>query len=225
MDNTTVDLIIETENGEWTFTLPKQYLVAVSPYFEKALSGKWMESRDKQIRLGEVRASTMHMFVEWLFTRQIFLMFHGDERPTVMDLARRAERSGMTQSAEWLDIAGKLQKGVLSLYIFGDRFDVPQLRRDAIDEISEFLFTTQTPPRSKVVSFAYDHLPANSPMIKLFIDAYARVGDESHVQAARAQDIPMEFFIDVLLQMKSTFVSAYNPCGYHGHNGPTTQKQ
>lgn len=49
-------------------------------------------------------------------------------------------------------------------------------------------------------------------MIKLFIDAYARVGDENHVQAARAQDIPMEFFIDVLLQTRRVFVGDYNPC-------------
>ncbi|QDS75338.1 hypothetical protein FKW77_002047 [Venturia effusa] len=216
-DNTIVDLIIETENRESMFTLPRQYLVAVSPYFEKALSGKWVEARDKQIRLEEVGLSTMHMFVEWLFTRQLLMVLHGDEGPSAIDLARRAEDSGMTQSVEWLAIARKLQKGMLSLYVFGDKFDIPQLRRDAIDEMSEFLFTTGTPPQPKVVSLAYGHLPTNSPMIKLFIDAYAQVGDESHVQAARAQDIPMEFFIDVLLQMKSAFVSSYNPCDYHGH--------
>lgn len=107
---------------------------------------------------------------------------------------------------------------MLSLYVFGDKFDVPQLRRDAIDNMSEFLFTTRTPPQSTVVSLAYDCLPENSPMIKLFIDAYARVGDESHIQAARVEDIPMEFFIDVLLQMKSTFVGEYNSCDYHGHD-------
>lgn len=56
-------------------------------------------------------------------------------------------------------------------------------------------------------------------MIKLFIDAYAQVGDESHIQAARTQDIPMEFFTDVLLQMKRAIVGVYNPCDYHGHNG------
>lgn len=120
-----------------------------------------------------------------------------------MDIARGAERSEMIHSAEWLAIVRKLQKGLLSLYVFGDKFDVPQLRCDAIDEMSEFLFTTGTPPQSTVVSFAYDYLPDNSPMIKLFTDAYSQVGDEGHIQAARNQDIPMEFFIDVLFQMKS----------------------
>jgi hypothetical protein len=39
-----VDLIMETAEGNFKLSVPKQYLTAVSSYFEKALNGDWTES-------------------------------------------------------------------------------------------------------------------------------------------------------------------------------------
>jgi hypothetical protein len=207
-----VDLIFETKDGESKFTLPKQYLVAVSPYFGKALSGDWVESREQSIRLGPVPMVVMQNFVEWLFTRKV--LSSGGLTPT--ERTQKAIEFD-EEPFDWFKVAFMLCDWLLLLYAFGEKFDIPQLRRDTIDETSEIIFSKRIVPSAMAVQAAYNVLPESSPMIKLFIDAYARIGNDLHLKNARNRDIPKEFFADVAIQIKSPKTTQCSPCDYHEH--------
>lgn len=88
---------------------------------------------------------------------------------------------------------------LLDLYIFSDKYDVPQLRRDVLDTLVNFSWDYPWICPPDVVERAYENLPSKSPLLRALVDMHVCWWDgeltEGHV------DLPASF----LLEMTRTF--------------------
>jgi hypothetical protein len=151
--------------------------------------------------------------VEWLSARKLLDPEGLSPKERIQkELEMSEERN------DWLPIVYKLYERYFSQYAFGDKFDIPQLRRDAIDAMSMTVYDTRLTPSIKVVLEAYKVLPESSPMLKLLVHAYAETGGRSHYENAKESDVPKEFFADLAIEVMYRPIGKRTPCEYHEHS-------
>lgn len=89
------------------------------------------------------------------------------------------------------------------LYIFADRFDVPQLRKTIIEAMHKCYTVegAQTPLYAGII-IAFKNLPASSPLCRLYIDVYTgcwEPEDDSEEEQAILPFLPPEFLSQVMI--------------------------
>jgi hypothetical protein len=195
-------IIIGTDNDKKTFTLPREFLTAVSKYFENALKGPFRETNTKTLTLDNVTPNTFRIFHEWLSARQL----------RSIDGTPYAYTSGRDFLPELLD-----------LYIFADQYDVPQLRRDTMNAWIDVQTKDPNLVSDALVSIAYERLSNQSPMVRFILNSYCNLcaGKWPNLNLG---DFPAQFLFDgmkKLLQERQVGVKIRDPyknrCEYHEH--------
>jgi hypothetical protein len=182
------------------FVVMRQYLVFVSPHFERTLNAP-SGAKPDIIILEDVAPAIFGIFHEWLLSRKL--------------LNRNCKEFSCTDG--YADI--------LHTYVFAHKYDVPQLRRDAIDAFGRMKTMRRYLPSPDVISTAYAELPETSPMVSLVLDMYATTwgpdadGTENNPSTLDAK-LPKRFFIDLAVNARRRMVSGkmdwvWKPCDYH----------
>lgn len=182
------------------FMVMRQYLVSVSPHFERTLNAT-SGAKPDIITLEDVAPVIFGIFHEWLLSRKL--------------LNRNCKEFSCTDG--YADI--------LHTYIFAHKYDVPQLRRDAIDAFGRMKTMRRYLPSLDVISTAYGELPETSPMLSLILDMYATTwgpdadGTENNPSTLDAK-LPKRFFLDLAVNARKRMLSGkmdwvWKPCDYH----------
>lgn len=118
------------------------------------------------------------------------------------------------------------------MYLFANKYDIPQLRRDVTDTFVQLSNTHKLwfIPAAQSIIAAFASLPSGSPMLQLLIEILTQNWGETDVIDDRFVangyvDAPKEFFLGI---MKNRIVKKNNKnarldlqrCVYHGHEEP-----
>lgn len=204
LDSTAITLHVGKASGTVKdFIVMKQHLVSVSPYFEGILNTESASdsTSTNDLELDDVAPGIFGIFFEWLLSR--------------MHLNRNCEELSSTDG--FTDI--------LLTYVFAQKYDVPQLRRDAIDAFGRMKGMSNSLPCLGDIKTAYTELPDTSPMLRLIVDMYATSwfpdasGSEKGLETLH-ESMPSRFAIDLAFNMRRRMLRSktewvWNPCSYH----------
>lgn len=201
--------IITIQIGEERFNIHEGLLIAVSPYFKAAFEGGFKEAKDGVLPVEDVEIKVMHKFLDWLYYDWLPDLMEEYWYPREAEEEKENGEDGehATENESPSSRLNKYMKGrpmlLTSLYIFADRFDVPQLRKDIIAVIHKHygLYKDSLPPYAGII-MAFGNLPASSPLCKVYIDLYAfrwnpEYYDEGDEKAAQ-QFLPADFTLSVM---------------------------
>ncbi|KAF2499049.1 hypothetical protein BU16DRAFT_614602 [Lophium mytilinum] len=145
------------------FHIHEDLLCRHSQYFRGAFKGGFKEAEERTIALDDVTVASMRQFTQWLYNGIVFSFADGDATP---------ETEGFLQDHKILD-----QDELLDLFVFGDRYDVPDLRRDCLDMIQRLaVIRLAVSDRNVSLEFvlrAFENLPDNSELCKWLVDHFA----------------------------------------------------
>jgi hypothetical protein len=141
-------------------------LVHYSKFFRAALTGNFSEARNKTVKLEEDDPEVFELFVHWLYYQRFPDKSLGDDETILKIWIEPNRETAYTHF-------------YIYLYLFGDKYDVPSLRSDTINELVRFM---ETEPDScltdpPAIRAAFTRLPQNSPMCRLLVDIYCYYGD------------------------------------------------
>ncbi|KAF2499051.1 hypothetical protein BU16DRAFT_261072 [Lophium mytilinum] len=129
-------------------------LCECSTVFRSGFMGGFKEASDRIMKLDDTSQSTMQLFMQWLYN---------DELKPILEKS--------TSDRETFH-----ENDLLDLYIFGDRYNIPALRRGVM-----CIFRDSTNNNGKYVTLdlvirAYDNLPEDAPLCHwlAFVFAYRR---------------------------------------------------
>ncbi|KAI4717950.1 hypothetical protein E4T48_05856 [Aureobasidium sp. EXF-10727] len=161
------------------FAVHKDLLIFYSDYFRAAFDGSFVEAIDKKIELCDVQKGVFENFHAWLYTRKLVA-----EDDKVLG---------------WF----ALQK----LWIFGDRFQVPMLQNQVIDEI---INKTEPDVSRGLLKRTYESTHVGSPLRKALINIVTHemvlVDEEKSILAdEHLEEFTPEILRDILQEVCATY--------------------
>lgn len=173
--------------SEQVFTVHKEVICANSKFFRAACSERWIEGKEKKIKLPDVEASLFRCYLVWVYGAKIDV-----ERFTNEEIDNLSGGVGV------------LVAKYLELYILGDVLDDVRLRNKVLQTL---VLDTKTALYPQTVARVWEKTPDNSPVRRMFVDravlrtsckyfsAYMTEYPESFVQqvaVALLQEVPTQ---------------------------------
>jgi hypothetical protein len=156
----------------------KDLICKSSKYFTKAFNGGFKEAEERSITLKDVDVVTAQRYMHWLYTNSL----EEEEEGDYMAL----------DSLQPLDLA--------QLYVFGDRFDAPDLR-NRVMQILEYCRNGSVD--AKVVIYAYDNLLDTAPLCRWLVRHCAHYWDPENTPEDPLQDeLPHAFLLQVAIMCR-----------------------
>lgn len=202
-----------SDKDQQSFPLSLEHLAVVSGYFEKAFQGQFREASEKIIALDDVDPLIFGIFNEWFMSRKLL---NTDGKPYQY---LENDKDGAKDKNEPL-----LFEELLDVYIFADKYDVPQLRRDTINAWIDYQADCPILVPSRLITKAYIRVPSTSKLRKFLVESFAWSHPrwERDDKAEAMEILPKEFILDMMITysrlgkarpvMASPFV---NRCRYH----------
>ncbi|KAF2705184.1 hypothetical protein K504DRAFT_471687 [Pleomassaria siparia CBS 279.74] len=130
---------------------------------------------------------------------------------------------------KWRGLEGFLERRFIALYIFANRYEIPELRRDVVvawqtnDEMIQSM-----PDHGNVIS-AYDGLPPNSPLCRMFLDMYSvywNPARDTEQQIALRSQLPQAFLFELatMLAKGERQKTEKDWCEFHEHETDEDRK-
>ncbi|KAF2100836.1 hypothetical protein NA57DRAFT_74435 [Rhizodiscina lignyota] len=176
-----------------SYNVYKALLCASSKNFNAALNGQFRDGQLNELKLDDIQEEVFEDYVDWLFAGKICF----------------------TQRAAGMRL--------WDLYIFADRFHIPQLKRDAVN----YVHNANRPPSLHFVKRAFNELPDKSPIRSILIDVYAKYWDpeleeDKTKTREEMQMLPAAFLGPVLIEVYKRLEHPYQNedldlCMYHEH--------
>ncbi|KAI5249123.1 hypothetical protein E4T42_05441 [Aureobasidium subglaciale] len=190
----------------------KDTLCAGSEYFDRALSGPFLEAKTHRIELDDISIFYCEFFNTWLRNDNLECpsymdsasagTIHGDPKARLDQELRtllEEERIDKGYTPEELeekpaypfdvkDPSSWLELNPIDLYILGDRLDAPRFRAKIVDAIAR-----QGPPNIVHIMYLYDNLVGRSPLHP-YDQAWAR-------RKKSSEHLPVEFLCDIMTTM------------------------
>ncbi|KAF1922040.1 hypothetical protein BDU57DRAFT_423781, partial [Ampelomyces quisqualis] len=168
------------------FTIHQELLISQSPYFRAALTSGFKEAKTRTIVMKTEDAQTVEFFVHWLYHVRFPCK---DDAPELFALWTDGEGYG--------DL---LTNNLIELHVFGDKYNVPQLRTHTITHLFYHIECElgEPLPDADMVRYAFDNLPAGAPMCKYLADTYCYFARDQDWRAFEPSDWPRQFLADVL---------------------------
>lgn len=161
----------------------KDLLCWYSPYFKRALRGSFSEATAFNMLLMDTEVAVLGIVVNWLYTQS--LPKHDDPRIQAC-------------IEEWVEL-------ITRVYIFSDRYDIPDLREHAMDDLYNHFTDPEDygMPRYSVINTTFNNLPHSAALCRFWIDIYARYWkqhkDDEREVAARAE-LPKDFLAGLMIE-------------------------
>ena len=171
-------------------TASKEWLIAVSSFFEGAFKPRPDGSIADRVDLTDVSSRTFDQFYEWLLSGRILTrdgLSLSEHEPD-----RRKCNCGKDTNPDTYG-ADEDVSDLITLYIMADKYDIPQLRRDVTDELARLEGDSDVKISFYHVAQAAKGLPWNSRCLAVLIDLVA-CGRKWYnvVQELWEEDIPSD---------------------------------
>lgn len=163
------------------------------------------QNLDPAFNCVETNRTAVELFLEWLYSQQ----YPRDHR-----FGRDGENR-------------KKQLRRLKRCVFGDRFSVPAFRAVSESSLIDSLVVAHRSPFYKAVIYAYEHLPAESPVFQALIDEHCyntckNSDTETNGELLLRSQLPKALLVGVMvrymhLQPDRSERKRPNRCDYHGH--------
>ncbi|KUL85134.1 hypothetical protein ZTR_06255 [Talaromyces verruculosus] len=184
------------------FSVHEKLIRASSPFFDKAMSGAWLESAQHTIQLPEDEPEIFGIYVYWLYYGTL---------PVYCD------KPGPPANQEYL----KLVKA----YTLGDKLMDTGFQNAAIDAIvekstSKTLDEHEWFPVTEVVEFAYNNTHKSAPVRRLLVDLHVSVaqGDWLDFGNFNRERVPQPFLFELsakLLDLRGGTRPKIKASNYH----------
>ncbi|KAI4708477.1 hypothetical protein J4E89_006533 [Alternaria sp. Ai002NY15] len=156
MDLASVTVRVGEADASVDITVYRNMLSAVSPYFRGAFEGSFVEATDRFMSLTDVTEQTFPIDVQ-----------SGREKPKELK-----EMEGLChKNSEWINRYGLSVLSFLRLYVFADKYDVPQLRDDVLTAlVAQSVAWSWWPDiERELIESACANLPPSSKFIRLLV--------------------------------------------------------
>ncbi|KAF2809741.1 uncharacterized protein BDZ99DRAFT_35684 [Mytilinidion resinicola] len=233
MDPTMVTIFVGPEKKPHTVHM--DLLTHYSDYFRAMFKGSFKEAEERKTSMEDVQDSLFGYFLDWLYHQTLPCPLSDctlHPRPT-----RTINPGTKLSRAKKLDL-------VTRLYALGDQYEIPNLRRDAIDHIFYYYDRLEVVPDYRSVILAYDNLPEDSPLCQLLIDRYCRNGYRASVHdygedkelnkdGKLRSDLPYAFLLGMMIKGLGTIAHLVegnerktgDVCDYHEHADDEERKK
>jgi hypothetical protein len=190
-------------------------LTTYSDFFRAALTGGFVEAEEKMVKLEEDRSQTFVFFVHWLYHQRLPDRSNGDADEIVKPWSFETDAAKEDDATK--------TRNLIQLRIFSDRYSVPQLARDTLDELFYLMRGNIKYPSTWALRHAFEHLREQLPLCRFLIhnycdDAKAVPNDNNR------QDWPEGFKWSVLCRYADMACSSrpksywkVELCAYHVH--------
>jgi hypothetical protein len=197
------------------FIVHLDLLVYYSPVFRAALTGSFEEARDKTIALPDTDVNVFELFVHWLYHQRfpseadsphLFALYYNGGKPSFQF------------------------NQLLKLYVFSDKYNVPMLRRQCLDDLFYYLTDEDELPDLNNVGYAIKNLNNKDPLRQMFIDMYCYYGDAECWKLNHIKGLPRSFLAEVLMHFTDFAHDGRDGrgmpevCDYHGHSSPQERR-
>ena len=194
------------------YTIHEDLLAHYSPFFKAALQGNFAEAESKTVTLNAHPIDVEHF---------IFWIYHQRFPDKIFDDSAMVEQWGL----DWDEDRGSHQIAqMMSLYLFCDKYDVPELKEVLIDGLFTVMEDYESGlPSTRSIKDAFDKLPDNDPLCQLLADVHSQFASADVWLADEAAEYPWPFVARVLARYTEFAhggLSRENDlerCDYHGH--------
>lgn len=242
---------IEVGEEKQQFSVHQDLLTASSKFFKAAFEGDFREATTKRIPLLDTTPQVVQEFLNWLYfrrlsSRNLILAYDAEAHKRSQweccycgkdcpGSEANKGKAGLPHSVQ-STVDEKIDKLLLkfdlqsSLYVFGYRYDIRDLRRDCLDHFwYAFNVDPQRLPDWCELIWCMESLPITSPLFKFHIDLFVEryiardyFMPNCPIDRALAQKVPAEFLFAVMngLSNKQHGVGHEGLkalCGYHEH--------
>jgi hypothetical protein len=146
------------------FVVHESLLIHCSKFFRATLTGRFKEAKEKTVKLEDTKPDIFEFFVHWLYYQRFPDSKKGDNSDLV-----EAWTSGAHAEL------GFHKKYMIDLFIFGDRYEVPRLRNDAISHIFlGFRRSAAGFPSKSEIKYAFEQLFPTTPLCQYFVHLRAK---------------------------------------------------
>ncbi|KAF1988016.1 hypothetical protein K402DRAFT_403204 [Aulographum hederae CBS 113979] len=180
-------LQIGTGSSAYIRQVHEDLLCFHSPYFRKAILGRFQEIEDRVIVLEDTDPNLLATYMDWVYFG------------TLPDIEEAVE--SMTEDG-FLEFP--YENAILALYIFADRYDTPKLREDVVRSFYNVYvhWGPTKPPYFSLVITAFTTLPESSPLLHfletLFAARYIPALDPESERKQRER-LPHNFLLRMFL--------------------------
>ncbi|PCH00554.1 BTB/POZ [Penicillium occitanis (nom. inval.)] len=186
------------------FSVHEKLIRASSQFFDRAMSGAWLESAQRTIQLPEDEAEIFGIYVHWLYYGTLPVC---------------SNDSGLPENHEYL----KLVKA----YTLGNKLMDMGFQNAAIDAIVEKSISeedgTRWYPVTEVVEFAYNNTRNSDPIRQLLVDLHVSFGHGDWLDYGNfdPESVPRAFLFGLsskLLDLRAATRSEIKASNYHVHD-------
>jgi hypothetical protein len=173
------------------FNVHKDLIFAASPSFKATFNGGWKETSARSMPRTDMNPKVFAAFLDWLYFRRVpsikflcrqpCLSCGGSCKRPVPDCQALDFGTVPTEDEARVDAILEQDSSGTALYIFADQYNVPSLRERFINEIWGSKAHGGDEPHISGLVIAMENLPANSPLCRLLIDAFARTFDATSI--------------------------------------------
>ena len=215
-----------------TFVVHKNVLCEASSYFEKGLAtGRWQEGDTGVVKLSDVEPIVLAAFIDWLYTHSLpdFWPESGNcscWRGTCVTVMSGDEADFSEISPEDAHEPRQVlveKATAINLYIFADRFDVPELRQQIVDRMwwkikqaGSYSFSWD------VIFYACQELPDHSRLNRLMRDTFVSRFKLDYIECRNLQALcllmPPALWVQAFAAVSNGRPKVKELCTYHEHD-------
>jgi hypothetical protein len=182
-----------------------------SEFFRAALGGGFKEAEEKTVRLPTEDTTIFEFFQFWMYYGRFPSEVQKDDRELANLWAKEPDSDFYS---------GRL----IAMYVFGDQYQVTELRRYALDTIFDHIVGEEDAlmPETSSTKLAYSKLSPSSPMIRFLVDAFHGLGGVNCYE----EDVrhPRALLQAVLRRYACHATEALDLCNYHDHETEDEKK-
>ncbi|KAJ4295562.1 hypothetical protein N0V90_007575 [Kalmusia sp. IMI 367209] len=209
-DNPLVTIIVG--ENKTAFTIHASLLINSSEFFRAALQGGFSEAGTKTITFHDESPTTIQLFKHWLYHEQFPDLEKGDNLE-MWQLFEGPNDRGATKSHQ-----------LVELYVFAEMYQVSYLKGNILRALYKHVFIESPAyrwklPRGQTLHYAFDHLPAGAPLLRLLADAYYWRGYACDYKEGDSDEFPIKFLLAVARRYADK-PSRVRPAGTKRRRGP-----
>lgn len=187
-------------------------LVHYSPFFKAALQGNFAEAESKTVTLNAHPIDIEHC---------LFWIYHQRFPDKDLDDSDVVDQWSLDYE---IDKGAHRNVQMISLYLFCDKYDVPDLKAALIDELFTLIaFRESALPTASSTKDVFDKLPDNDPLCQFLVDVHCLFASVNVWNRSEATDFPWAF-VSCVLARYTGFAQRgllrkvdFKRCDYHGH--------
>jgi hypothetical protein len=173
------------------------------PYFTKALTGPFEESKTGIVKLEDISPVLFKIVVSWLYYGKIVYTVSDDGLHIGSSFARfkSLSESDSNNVADANDSSTWPKLVLVDLYVLADRLDIKELRKNAIDTLNNLMMLSNNTLHTPALEYICSNTTKQSPLRRLVVDHLAY----TTLVRPEAKDfwisIPHEIVVEVLMIM------------------------